>query len=306
MYDTNLGIIGAGNMASAILRGIVGKGPFPKITVSAKTEASLKPWEEKGLNVTTDNTEVMQNSDVIILAVKPQSIEEVMREIGPYTPGKLIVSIVAGVTRRHLRFGLGQEAFLLRAMPNLPLAVGKGATAVTFGYGAPDPLFKTAISVFEACGEVVLVQDKQLDEITAINGSSPAYFFRMIRAMVNWAKQNGIKEEAAKQLAIRSMEGAAAMLLAGDQTVDQLTEKVCSKGGTTLAALSAFDDLKFDELIAEAMTRCSKRSAELSEEFSDTPADLTPDQLRMIDEESRKKPAQSSPLDSLILPGRGL
>jgi pyrroline-5-carboxylate reductase len=305
LYDTNLGIIGAGNMASAILRGIVGKGLFPKITVSAKTEKNLKQWEEKGVNVTTNNMEVVQESDVIILAVKPQVVEEVLREIGPGTFGKLIVSVVAGITRKHLKFSLDQEAFLLRAMPNLPLSVGKGATAVSFGYGAPDPLFKAAISVFEACGEVVLVQDKHLDAITAVSGSSPAYFFRMIRAMVDWAKEQGINEDAARKLAIKTMEGAAAMLTAGDQTVDELIDKVCSKGGTTLAALSAFDDMKFDDVVGEAMTRCTKRSVELSEEISDTPADLTPDQLRIIDQESKNKQKPSSPLDSLILPGRG-
>ncbi len=304
MYDVNLGIIGAGNMASAILKGIVGKGLFAQIMVSARTQESLKPWEEAGLIVTTDNTKVMMESEVIIIAVKPQSLDEVMQEIGSYAPGKCIVSIVAGATRRYLRFGLGEEAFLVRAMPNIPLSIGKGATAVTYGYGVPDPLFKAVLSVFEASGDVVLVHDKQLNDITAINGSSPAYFFRMVRAMVDWAKERGINEESALKLAAKSMEGAAAMLLSGEHTASELTEKVCSKGGTTLAALSAFDDKMFDQIIGEAMTRCVKRGEELSEEFCDTPADLSPSDLLLINQESRKKPSQSSPLDSLILPGK--
>lgn len=304
MYDLNLGIIGAGNMASAILRGIIGKGLFAQIMVSARTEESLKPWEEAGLIVTTDNMKVMAESEVIILAVKPQSINEVMAEIGSYAAGKCIVSIVAGITRRHLRYGLGEEAFLIRAMPNLPLSVGKGATAFTYGYGVPDPLYKAALSAFEASGEVVLVHDKQLNDIMALNGSSPAYFFRMARAMVSWAKERGINEASALQLVGKSMEGAAAMLLSGEHTAAELTDRVCSKGGTTLAALSAFDEMEFDKMMAEAMTRCAKRGEELSDEFCDTPADLSPGDILLIEQESRKNPSQKSPLDSLILPGR--
>ncbi|MGI6498080.1 MAG: pyrroline-5-carboxylate reductase [Oscillospiraceae bacterium] len=304
LYDLNLGIIGAGNMASAILKGVIGKGLFAQIMVSAKTEESLKPWEEAGLIVTTDNKQVMMESEVIILAVKPQSINEIMEEIGSYASGKCIVSIAAGITRRHLRHGLGEEAFLIRAMPNLSLSVGKGATAVTYGYGVPDPLYKAVLAAFEASGEVVLMHDKQLNDIMALNGSSPAYFFRMARAMMDWAKERGIDAEAALRLVGKSMEGAAAMLLSGEHTAAELTDQVCSKGGTTLAALSAFDEMKFDEMMAEAMTRCAKRGEELSEELCDTPADVSPGEILLMEQMSRRGAPPKSPLDSLILPGK--
>lgn len=266
MYDTRLGIIGVGNMASAILNGVLENRlhGHDEIIVSNHDASKLEVWKEKGLKVTTDNLEVALNSDIIILAVKPQQMAAVLDEIGLATEGKCVVSIAPGVTRANLREALGEGVFLVRVMPNMPLTVGNGATAITYPYGVPDPLFKAVVAIFEASGHTVLVHEKQMNEIIAVNGTSPVFFFRMADAMVEWAKSKGIDEKSALQLAAKTMEGAAKMILAGEKTPKELTEQVCSPGGTTLAALTAFDELEFDKLIAEAMERCTKRAYELA------------------------------------------
>ncbi|MDD4715594.1 MAG: pyrroline-5-carboxylate reductase [Oscillospiraceae bacterium] len=267
MYDTRLGIIGAGNMASAILNGVLEKRIFPvdDIIVSNRSESKLETWKEKGIQVTTDNLKVVLESDVIILAVKPQSMEEVIKNIGLAAEGKCVVSIAAGVSREYLRDRLGPDVFLVRAMPNMPLLAGYGATAITYPYGTPDPLFQAVVSIFDASGTTVLMHEKTMNEIIAVNGSSPAYFFRMANAMVNWAKEQGIDPESALTLTAKSMEGASKLLLSGDKTLKEWIDQVCSPGGTTLAALSAFDEMEFDGMIAEAMNRCTKRANELGQ-----------------------------------------
>lgn len=260
-----LGTIGAGNMAGAILSGILDKDLLPadRVWLSCRTASKLTPWREKGVRTTLDNVVVAENADVVMLAVKPQNYDEVLEQIAPVGAGRCILSIAAGITTDYIRSRV-PGALVVRAMPNTPLRVGRGATAVAAAPDVPPELFDWVCALFGAAGEVAVIPESQMDDVIAVSGSSPAFFFRMAAAMVAEAQAAGMDPSVALRLAAKTMEGAAAMLLESGQSAQELTRQVCSPGGTTLAALSAFDDYHFEDLYHEAALRCAKRSKELA------------------------------------------
>lgn len=262
--EMTLGFIGAGNMVSAILSGVLAQGlAGPEaVWLSNRSADKLEPWREKGVHVTLDNAIVAQNAQVIILGVKPQVFEAVMSQIAPLVSGKCVVSIAAGISSVYLKERL-PGAMVVRVMPNTPMKLGKGATAVAQAPGVPEAVFAYVCSLFEAAGGIAVIPEKQMDDFIAVNGSSPAFFFRMAAAMVEAARVAGIEPDLALSMAAQTMAGSAAMLLETGQTAQELTRQVCSPGGTTLAALTAFDDYRFEEMIAQAAARCAQRSREL-------------------------------------------
>lgn len=259
-----LGFIGAGNMSSAILDGVLRQGlALPgEVWLSNRSEEKLKPWRERGVNVTLDNVALAQNAELIILGVKPQVFEVVVPQIAPYVDGKCVVSIAAGISSAYLRERL-PGAMVVRVMPNTPMKLGKGATVVAQAPDVPAEAFGLVCSLFEAAGSVAVIPESQMDDFIAVSGSSPAFFFRMAAAMVDAAQSAGIDPDLALRMAAQTMAGSAAMLLETGDTAQELTGQVCSPGGTTLAALTAFDDHRFEEMIAQAFTRCAQRSREL-------------------------------------------
>ena len=265
MNGRNLGIIGAGNMATAILDGVVNNKLFPPehITISNPHTDKLEHPKSLGVRTTVDNTVVAQASDLILLAVKPQKFEIVLSEIGQYCgDGKCVISIAAGISTDWIRTRL-PGALVVRVMPNTPLQLGLGATAVAQAPGVPADVFQLVCSIFAAAGSVSVIPESQMDDVVPVSGSSPAFFFRTADVMVRWAQAQGMDPQAALELAAATMRGAAEMLLRSGKTAGELTRQVCSPGGTTLAALTAFDDMGFDTLVSEAMTRCANRSREL-------------------------------------------
>ncbi len=260
----NLGVIGAGNMAGAILRGALRAGVIlpAQVWLSNPTAEKLTPYAELGIHTTTDNRAVARMAELLLLAVKPQVLPNVLTELAPLTAGKCVVSIAAGISQSWLRRQL-PGAYIVCAMPNTPLLVGKGATAISNRGDVPPTLYQSALSLFSAAGAVEEVSAEQINAVTPVNGSSPAFFFRMIGVMADLAAERGIDHDAALRLAAATMEGAAAMLLSGEKSPEELTRQVCSPDGTTLAALSAFDDLDFDGLLREAFDRCVRRGEEL-------------------------------------------
>lgn len=262
--DIKLGVIGAGNMAGAILGGILRQQLLPvnNISVSNRHPEKLERYRSQGLYTTTDNCAVVQRSDIIILAVKPQMFEEVIPALVPYVKGKCVVSIAPGFSVAYLS-SLLPGSYVVRAMPNTPLLLGKGVTAVVEAPQIPAELFRAVTDIFSAAGAVTVIPEAQMNAVIAVSGSSPAYFFRMADAMVNGATAQGMAPEEALHLTALTMEGTARMLLETGKTAEELTRQVCSPGGTTLAALSAFDDYRFNEIVAEAMARCANRADEL-------------------------------------------
>lgn len=264
MDNMRLGLIGAGNMSIAILDGVVTKKLFAPehIIVSNPHTDKLEHPKALGVQVTCDNRVVAETADLIILAVKPQMFENVLAGICDCCTGKCVVSIAAGISTDWIRVRL-PGALVVRVMPNTPLQLGLGATAVAQTPDVPAELFRRVCDIFAAAGSVSVIPESQMDDVIPVSGSSPAFFFRMVDVMVRWASEQGMDPQVALELAAAAMKGSAEMLLRSGKTAGELTRQVCSPGGTTLAALSAFDDRDFDGLIADAMTRCTRRSREL-------------------------------------------
>jgi pyrroline-5-carboxylate reductase len=251
-------------MSCAILGGLLGrKLVWPdQVSVADPVADKLEQLRATGVILTPDNGAVARFSDILILGIKPQVFEDVLPGLSDCVAGKCVVSIAPGISTGYLKNRL-PGAYIVRVMPNTPLLVGKGATAVAEARDVPPEMFRAVVEIFSSSGEVAVIPEDRMNAIVAVSASSPAFFFRMIDAMAAEARRQGIDGDLAVRMAARTMEGAAAMLLQSGKTAGELTAQVCSPGGTTLAALSAFDEMGFDALISEAMVRCSRRSEEL-------------------------------------------
>lgn len=261
-----LGFIGAGNMATAILDGVLKSKLFePSMIVMSNPHSDkLSHAQSMGVHVTTSNQDVARTADLVIVAVKPQKYDVVLSELKDDLAGKCIISIAAGISSEWIHSRI-PNVQVVRVMPNTPLQLGVGATAIAQAPDVNPDMFQTAYNIFAASGTVVIIPECQMDSIIPVSGSSPAFFFRMVDVMVSWATEQGIDPDVALQMASSAMKGSAEMLLESGKSADELTRQVCSPGGTTLAALTVFDDKKFNDLIADAMTRCAERSKELSQ-----------------------------------------
>ncbi|MBQ3090263.1 MAG: pyrroline-5-carboxylate reductase [Oscillospiraceae bacterium] len=264
MHDFMLGVIGAGNMGSAILQGALSAGIMlpQQVWIANPHIERLSPFGDMGVMLTTSNSEAVKHSDIILLAVKPQRMTEVAEEIAPYTAGKCIVSIAAGISQSWLR-----ERFpncpVICLMPNTPLMLGCGASAMTERGDVPEEIYDYVYRIFSSVGLVEILPADRINEIIPVSGSSPAFFFRMVDLMVQAAGQYGIDPDTALKMAAKTMEGSARMLLSSGKTAKELERQVCSPGGTTLAGLTAFDELEFDRMISLAFERCVRRAYEL-------------------------------------------
>ena len=263
-----IGFIGAGNMATAIIGGLLGAGtPAQDISVYDMDTAKLEPFAEKGITVAKDSCAVTSECDIIVLAVKPQNYSEVLSQVSGVSTGeKTFVSIAAGITIDFVRRGLGINCPVVRVMPNTPLLVGKGATALCFSENVSEDVRKITSSMFSSSGIVEEFTEDKMDAIISVNGSSPAYFYLFAKAMADYAESVGIDREKAMNLICAAMEGSARMLRESGDDPDTLIKKVSSKGGTTIEALNKFYEHKLEDAVKDAMTACTKRAGELAKE----------------------------------------
>jgi pyrroline-5-carboxylate reductase len=258
-----IGFIGAGNMASAIISSLLNAGTDAGlIAVSDKNEERLKEFAKKGLNVFWENSETAKRSDIIILAVKPQNMNEVLPSIKSCVEGKTVVSIVAGVRTDRIRSALDKPLAVIRVMPNTPMLLEKGTVAIAFGEAGAD--IKDEITkIFSGCGEVFEVSEDKMDAVTALSGSGPAYFYRIAEVLARSAHTLGLDYEIAVRMAASTMAGAAEMMKKSGKTPAELIKDVTSPGGTTLAALLAFDKSGLDDALREGFFAAESRSKEL-------------------------------------------
>ncbi|MGM9537104.1 MAG: pyrroline-5-carboxylate reductase [Candidatus Onthomonas sp.] len=264
MNDFMLGVIGAGSMGSAILQGALDAGVMSpdRVWLANPHSEKMTPFGERGVHTTNSNLEAVRNVDILLFAVKPQILPGVLEEIRPETRGKCVISIAAGVSRPWLEEQL-PGAWVICVMPNTPLMLGCGASAVTERGDVPEALYDFALRLFSATGLVTQLPENRMNEIIPVSGSSPAFFFRMISLMVQAAEKRGIDPDVALKMAAKTMEGSARMLLESGKTAAELERQVCSPGGTTLAGLTAFDELGFDRMIDLSFERCTRRAYEL-------------------------------------------
>ena len=265
--DFVFGFIGAGNMATAIIKGLVGNRIVDsyKICVcdldSSKTDSLAT---QIGVNVLPSVQEIAENSKIIVLAVKPQNYGEVLEQVKEkISMDKVVVSIAAGISIDYIRNQLGINCPVVRVMPNTPLLLGKGVTALCPSENVTAGDFAVVRSMFALGGTAEIVEEKHMNSIIAVNGSSPAYIYMFAKAVVEYAKSQGIDENTALKLFCATLEGSAAMLLNSGDDPDTLIGKVCSKGGTTIEAVNKLNENKFCETIIEAMNACTTRAEEL-------------------------------------------
>ncbi|ERS04696.1 pyrroline-5-carboxylate reductase [Marinobacter sp. EN3] len=272
--SSTISFIGAGNMASAIIGGMLDNGyQAGNIWVSAPDDSHLQALRDRfGVSVTTDNRYCAQQADMVVLAVKPQVMAEVCRDIAPVVQNTrpLMVSIAAGLGSDTLDSWLGGGLPLVRAMPNTPSLVGKGAAGL-FANAAVTAEQKTMVqSVFESIGSALWVDDEeQLHGVTALSGSGPAYFFLMLEALEAAATEAGIAPKTARELAIQTMAGAAEMAARSEHDPAQLKRNVMSPGGTTERAINTFEDGGMRDLVQKAYNAAFERSQEMSKELAD-------------------------------------
>ena len=268
-----ISFIGAGNMASAIIGGMLENGfQAARVWVSAPDDSHLQTIKGKfGVSVTTDNRHCAQQADIVVLAVKPQVMREVCENIAPVVQNTrpLIVSIAAGLEAGTLDQWLGGGLPLVRVMPNTPSLVGKGAAGL-FANDQVNPQQREQVeSIFSSIGVALWVeQESLLHAVTGLSGSGPAYFFLMLEALEEAATEAGIEATTARKLAIQTMAGAAEMAARSEHDPAQLKRNVMSPGGTTEQAINTFEEGGMRELVARAYRAAYDRSQVMARELA--------------------------------------
>ena len=265
-----IGFVGAGNMAAAMIRGLLSESvvePDQLWATNRSNNVRLQGLRERyGVSVTRSKRELVHASSVLILAVKPRDMGDVLAELAGLVGGRLVISVAAGIPLRTLESALG-DAVVIRAMPNTSAAVQESATALAAGASVTDAHLATAETIFRAVGDVITVDEELLDVVTGLSGSGPAYVYRLIEAMIHAGTELGLEAPLARRLAIQTLVGAARMLEESSEDPGELRRRVTSPGGTTMAGLRALEDRGFASAIREAIGRAAMRARELADEF---------------------------------------
>ncbi|MCA9110137.1 MAG: pyrroline-5-carboxylate reductase [Planctomycetaceae bacterium] len=265
--SVKIGFIGAGRMATALATGLIDAAfTTSKCLVASDVseEARQRFSAETGGATTTDNSEVLGRSEVIVLAVKPQQISEVLKELhGQASPDKLFVSIAAGVPLGTLQEGLGSECRLVRVMPNSPCLVQAGASAFACGEHASKTDAELVSALFSTVGIAIPVPESYIDAVTGLSGSGPAYGFQIIEALSDGGVKVGLPRDVATRLAAQTLLGAARMVLETGQHPGSLKDAVTSPGGTTIAGLHAMERAGIRAGLIDAVESATMRSIEL-------------------------------------------
>jgi len=266
-----LGIIGAGNMAEAIARGVLAKQVLRPSQIIA---ADLAPQRrelfanELQIKAVEENATAAGDAEMNLLSVKPQHMAAALAAIAPVmSPKTLIVSIAAGIStafiEKHL--GGGTNWRVIRTMPNTPMLVGEGMVAMAAGAHATAADLAAARRLFEAAADVIEVDEDKMDTVTAVSGSGPAYFFFLVEQMIRAATELGLSPEHAHKLATKTAIGAAKMLATSTDPPQELRRKVTSPGGTTHAAITTMQERHWDETTVEAIKAAQRRGRELGQ-----------------------------------------
>lgn len=254
-------------MATAIISGmLLNSFVEPEnIYICDHDSAKCLDFKNQGVTVCDDAESVTKSSDIVVVAVKPQNYAEVLSGLSDIDCcDKIFVSIAAGISIDFVRSKLNQNVKVVRVMPNTPLLLSKGATAICPSADMSNEEAKPVKDMFSLSGVVEEFTEDHMNEIIAVNGSSPAFFYLFAKAMADYADECSIDREKAVNLICATFEGAAAMIKNSGDDIDTLIKKVSSPGGTTLEALSSFSNNNFEDIIKEAMRACTKRADELS------------------------------------------
>lgn len=268
MSTSRIAFIGAGNMARAIIGGLLAEGYRASDIIAAgpRAETLEKVKEEFSIAITTDNNAAAKNADVIVLSVKPQLLKEVslaLRDSLAHKP--LIISVAAGITTESLANWLGADQAIVRCMPNTPSQLRTGASGLFANARVSNEQQATANAILGAVGIVQWLDEEHLlNAVTAVSGSGPAYFFLLMEAMIDAGEKLGLTRDCAAELTLQTALGAAMLARGSEFDVAELRRRVTSPKGTTEQAINTFEQEQLRETVLKAMTACSKRADELS------------------------------------------
>jgi pyrroline-5-carboxylate reductase len=264
-----VGFVGGGNMGEALIKGLIAASLVPAKAIHATDVRAdrLKELDRQyGIQVSSDNVEMVRQADIVILAVKPQIMEAMLKEIAPaVTRRTLLISIAAGVSTAKIRAGLGKDARLIRVMPNTPALVLEGATAIAKADGLEPDDLDTAGEIFSAVGRVVVLTEDLLDAVTGLSGSGPAYIAVVIESLADGGVRMGLDRITAMTLATQTVLGAAKLLLETGLHPGALKDMVSSPGGTSIAGIAALEEGGIRTTFIKAVERATQRSRELGQ-----------------------------------------
>ena len=264
--NKKIAVIGVGNMARAIINGVLSSDvDVDRFFVYDKNDGAyslLQPSDK--IAVANSIREAIADADCVLLSVKPQNFPDVLGEIGNVKDHeiKLYITIAAGITSKSVSEALG-GAVVVRVLPNLPMTIGKGISAICKNPAACDNDIEFVNNVFASAGSTVMIDESEMNRIIGVTSSSPAYVFKFINAICKGAEAQGLDGKALIETVCDMVIGSAELLKASDCSPEELMSRVASKGGTTEQALLCLDEKGFDEAISEAMLRCTKRADEL-------------------------------------------
>lgn len=264
-----IGFIGTGNMGSAMIGGLIGKGTVPvkQIIVSDKNAEALKQIQTRwpGILCIEDNKKTAEKSDILILAVKPHIYRTVIKEIRPLVDEKtIIVTIAAGVTVGQAEDMFARPIKIIRTMPNTPALVGEGVTAYCTNKLISEDDENSVLPILKSFGIVEKIAEEYFDGVIAVSGSSPAYVFMFIEAMADGAVLQGLPRDQAYRMASQAVLGAAKMVRDRGIHPGILKDGVCSPGGTTIEAVRTLEEKGFRSSVIEAMSRCASKSKDMT------------------------------------------
>jgi pyrroline-5-carboxylate reductase len=264
--------VGAGSMAEAIARGLIDRKKAHAdhvFMINLHNQNRLEELRKRyGVQTHSDSkikSRFVQDADIIILAMKPKDVESALKQIKPLlSKDQLLISVIAGLTIKTIYKFLDTPIAVARTMPNTSSTIGFGATGISFSDEMLAEHKEQALEIFESVGIVRIVEEKQLDIVTGLSGSGPAYIYYMMEAMIQAGVEGGLSEETAKELTVQTVLGAANMVKMTNEEPGNLRRKVTSPGGTTQAALELMETGKFPETVRQAVLRASERAGELS------------------------------------------
>jgi pyrroline-5-carboxylate reductase len=266
LHGKRLGIVGAGNMGAALMRGILKAGaltPEQIIITTRRPDRAQRLSETYGVQSARDNISCATQADIVMFAVKPQIMENVLQDIGPHFGNRLGISVAAGVSTHTMELALGGAPRVIRSMPNTPALIQQGATAVSKGAHATDEDLELAAHLLRQAGRVVTVEESLLDAVTGLSGSGPAYIFLIIEAFADAGVKVGLSREVAMELAVQTIQGSARMVQETGQHPGQLKDQVTSPGGTAIAGLHTLEEGGLRTTIMNAVEAATRRANEL-------------------------------------------
>lgn len=268
MKKYNIGFIGSGKMAGAIIRGLLKSGfttPENLLATQAENEGLEEKSLELGIEIILDNKFLAQKSDVIFIATKPNQVIDVLKEISPFiTSEKLIISIAAGVSINKIETNLPEKTRIIRVMPNTPALIGEGMSAMVGGKYSTKEDLKYIYELLSTIGKCIIIENElQMDIVTAISGSGPAFFYKVINDIARAGEKLGLDYEKALLLSIQTAIGSAKMALNRKVSMEQLVANVATKGGCTKVGIDVMENIDTAKIFSEVIEKTTQKASDL-------------------------------------------